>query len=59
MKIVARKVIKNGEEIIELDLNKPWSKTRKKYPSYMDEVDSLSFPERKRKSNQDFITVLN
>ncbi len=58
--IVARKVIENGEEIIELDLNKPWPKRREGYQSHMDEIENLCYSEKKpRKSNKEFIKVLN
>lgn len=58
--VIARKIIENGEEIIELDLNKPWPKRKEKYSNYMDEVENLSLKERKpRKTNREFIKVLN
>ena len=56
--IIARKIIdENGEEIIELDLNKPWpSKRANTYSSYMDEVENLA--RKPRKTKKEFIMIL-
>jgi hypothetical protein len=60
--IVARRVVNsNGEEIIELDLNKPWpSRSKEKYSNYMDEVERLCVEEKRtRKINKEFIKILH
>ena len=44
------------EEIIELDLNKPWPKARAGYGSYMDEVESIA--RRPRRISKRFIEVI-
>ena len=54
--IVARRVMENGEEIICLDLNKPWPKRKQAYSNYMDDVDKLS--SRPRKQSKEFIKIL-
>lgn len=55
--IVARKILENGEEIIELDLNKPWPK---RAATQMDEMEKIySAERRKRRPSNEFITLLN
>ena len=54
--IVARRVIENGEEILCLDLNKPWPKRKAGYSNYMDDVDKLV---RKPRKTKEFIEILN
>lgn len=60
--IIIRKIIgENGEEIIELDLNKPWPKARKEsYSTYMDELEKIySVEKRPRRSSHEFIKIIN
>ena len=59
--IYARKIIdKNGDEIIELDLNKPWpSRMEEKHPTYMGDLEKMYIEKKIRKSSKDFITLLN
>ncbi len=47
--IYARKTIIGDEEIIELDLNKPWST-----PGYLEDVERL----RSKKLNKNFIKII-
>jgi hypothetical protein len=57
--IIARKVKdENGDEIIELDLNKPWPKKSQGYNNYMDEVGKL-MKRKTRKKEKEFITILS
>jgi hypothetical protein len=57
--LIARRRISNGEEIIELDLNKPWPRDSGKYANYMDEVDRIAEDKRQRKCARAFIEVIN
>jgi hypothetical protein len=55
--IVAKKTIENGEEIITLDLNKPWPSRAAGYSNYMDDVERLSI-KRPRKQKKEFIKLI-
>jgi hypothetical protein len=58
--IIARKIVnEKGEEIIELDLNKGWPRSSAKYASMMSEMESMSAAAKKRKTQKEFITLLN
>ncbi len=45
------------DDIIELDLNKPWPK-KSRASTWMDEAQKDFSKPSRRKSNQDFITVV-
>ncbi|MCK5282074.1 MAG: hypothetical protein KAK00_01580 [Nanoarchaeota archaeon] len=60
--IIARKKIdENGDEIIELDLNKPWPKRASStYTNYKDDLEKMVLSERNsRRKPKEFITLLN
>ncbi len=44
------------EDVIELDLNKPWPKAKIGYGNYMDEVESIS--RRPRRISKKFIEII-
>ena len=55
--IVREFVDENGEEIIELDLNRSSGKKRTNgYANHMDEVDTLT--QKPRKAKKDFMCVI-
>ena len=56
--IVARKIITDdGEEIIELDLNKKWPSRKAGYASHMDEIENLT--RSPRKSKKEFMMIVD
>ena len=56
--VVRKFVDENGEEIIELDLNRSNGKKRENgYANHMEEVDSLT--QKPRKAKKDFMSVID
>ena len=51
-----KQMLEKEEEIITLDLNKPWPTRINGYSNYMDDVDRLSRKPRKQKN--DFIQII-
>jgi hypothetical protein len=57
--IIARKIIdENGEEIIELDLNKAWPKKKHSFTDYPEDMETQEI-QKQRKSSKEFISILN